>query len=316
MALQLPVRLGTRSSPLALAQAEEVRDRLAQAHPALAAPEAIELVPLSTTGDRVTDRPLAEIGGKGLFTEDIEAALRDGRVHMAVHSMKDVPTWLPDGMVIGGVLPREDPRDALIGNADSIAALPLGATVGSASLRRQAQLLAARPDLSVINFRGNVQTRLRKVAEGQVDATLLALAGLKRLGLDGAAAAVIDADEMLPAVAQGAIGIEIRQADEDTQALLGAINHGPTDIRVRAERAVLDGLKGSCHTPVGVFAELEDGDGMRLRGLLAAPDGTAVFRAERRGAATDGAPMAREIAAELRTAAGPDLCRALGLGEG
>jgi len=316
MALQLPVRLGTRGSPLALAQAEEVRDRLAQAHPALAAPEAIELVPLSTTGDRVTDRPLAEIGGKGLFTEDIEAALRDGRVHMAVHSMKDVPTWLPDGMVIGGVLPREDPRDALIGNADSIAALPRGAIVGSASLRRQAQLLAARPDLSVVNFRGNVQTRLRKVAEGQVDATLLALAGLKRLGLDGAAAAVIDADEMLPAVAQGAIGIEIRHADEDTQALLGAINDGPTDIRVRAERAVLDGLKGSCHTPVGVFAELEDGEGMRLRGLLAAPDGTAVFRAERRGAATDGAPMAREIAAELRTEAGPDLCRALGLGEG
>ncbi|MDJ0949886.1 MAG: hydroxymethylbilane synthase [Alphaproteobacteria bacterium] len=316
MASRHPIRIGTRGSPLALAQANEVRERLRDAHPRLAATDAVEIVPIKTTGDQVTDRPLAEIGGKGLFTQEIEAALQGGRIHMAVHSMKDVPTWLPEGLVIGAVLPREDPRDALIAEVDSISALPAGATVGTSSLRRQAQLLAQRPDLSVTGLRGNVATRLRKVAEGQVAATFLAVAGLRRLGLVDSIAAVLPPEEMLPAVAQGAIGIEMQAEDDETGRLIAAINDAATEARVRTERGLLDGLRGSCTTPVGVYAELDDAGEIWLRALLAAPDGGSVFRAERRGPVADGLAMAKEAAAELRAQAGPALCRQLGLDEG
>ena len=208
------LRLGTRGSPLALAQANEVRARLAAVHPELSEQAAVEIVVITTTGDQVQDRTLAEIGGKGLFTKEIEEALLAGRIDAAVHSMKDVPTWLPEGLEISTILPREDPRDAIFSaGGQDLAGLPAGSVVGTASLRRQAQVLLARPDLKVVPLRGNVETRLRKLAEGQVDATLLAMAGLKRLGKAGEVSAVLAPEDMLPAVAQGAIGLEIRADD-------------------------------------------------------------------------------------------------------
>ena len=251
------LRLGTRGSPLALAQAAEVRSLLAESDPTLAPEGAVETVVIRTTGDKVQDRTLAEIGGKGLFTKEIEEALIEGRIDAAVHSMKDVPTWLPEGLEIACVLAREDARDALFSNAgDSLAGLPEGALVGTASLRRQAQVLAARPDLRVVPLRGNVDTRLRKLAEGQVAATLLAVAGLKRLGRAEAITAPLATEEMLPAVAQGAVGLEIRSDDDRTRAYLAPLQHQETARRVAAERAclaVLDGLlpdadRGFCGT--------------------------------------------------------------------
>lgn len=315
-----PLRIGTRGSPLALAQAHALRDRLAAAHPVLAEPGALEVAAIDTTGDKVLDRPLADIGGKGLFTQEIEAALRQGRVRMAVHSMKDVPTALPAGLVIACMLPRADPRDVLVtgsGGLDAgsgIAGLPTGAVVGTASLRRQAQLLAARPDLRVITFRGNVQTRLRKLAAGAADATLLALAGLQRLGLglgpgqagDGLGAPLA-IDAMLPAVGQGAIGVEIRQDDAECRALLAPLDHVPTTLCVAAERALLAVLDGSCHTPIGVLAVLEGEDRIHIRALLAMPDGSVTHWAERRGAAAEALALARDAGAELCAAAGPEL---------
>lgn len=310
------LRLGTRGSPLAMIQARLVRERLAAANPAL--PE-VEIVPIRTTGDAVTDRPLAEIGGKGLFCKEIEQALLDGRIDLAAHSMKDVETWLPEGLAIACLLPREDPRDALIarprGGAPPrrIADLPEGAVVGTASLRRRAQLLAQRPDLEIVNLRGNVETRLRKLAAGEADAALLALAGLNRLGLAQKATAVLAPEEMLPAVGQGAIGVEARADDEAVGRLLAPLTDRETEICVGAERALLEGLGGSCRTPIGVLAEIEPGGALRLRALLAAPEGDVVLRAERRGPPGDGAAMARDAAAELRAAAGPDLAARLGL---
>ncbi len=301
------LRIGSRGSPLARAQAEETRRRLVAAHPDLAANGAIEVTIITTTGDRVGDRPLADIGGKGLFTKEIEEALLAGAIDIAVHSMKDVPTWLPGGLVIACLLPREDPRDALIANgAQTIAALPRGATVGTASLRRTAQLLMRRPDLEVTAMRGNVHTRLRKFAEGEVDATLLALAGLRRLGLEAeSGAAALDPSEMLPAVAQGAIGIECREADAGVRELLAPIDHAPTARAVAAERALLAELDGSCRTPIAALAEL-DGDGaIHLRGLVAKPDGSAAHTASRRGPAADAAALGADAGRELRAAAGP-----------
>jgi hydroxymethylbilane synthase len=308
------LRLGTRGSPLALAQAREVRARLAAAHAELAAEEAaVEIVVIKTTGDRVQDRTLAEIGGKGLFTKEIEEALSDGRIDGAVHSMKDVPTWLPEGLMIGAVLPREDPRDALFSaRGDSLAALPAGAVVGTASLRRQAQVLLARPDLDVVPFRGNVQTRLRKLAEGRVDATLLAMAGLKRLDLADRVSAVLAPEEMLPAVAQGAIGVEVRRDDAETRALLEPLDDRDSARRVLAERACLEVLDGSCRTPIAALAEISGGAGeLRLRALVCMPDGTRAERAERRGAGADAAALGREAGAELRAKAGPAFFAAL-----
>jgi hydroxymethylbilane synthase len=307
------LKLGTRGSPLALAQAREVCARLAAAHAELAPDGAVEIVVIKTTGDRVQDRPLAEIGGKGLFTKEIEEALLDGSIDAAVHSMKDVPTWLPEGLEISTILPREDPRDAFFSpHGTSLSDLPEGAVVGTASLRRQAQVLLARPDLKVVPFRGNVETRLRKLAEGQVDATLLAVAGLKRLGLAEEIKAVLEPEVMLPAVAQGAVGIEIRAGDERARGFFAPLDDADSARRVTAERACLEVLDGSCRTPIAALAELEGGgETMHLRALVCMPDGTKPQRAERRGAAADAAALGREAGEELRAAAGPAFFAAL-----
>lgn len=298
-----PLRIGTRGSPLALVQANLVRRALADAHPALAAPDAIQVVPIRTTADRITDRPLAEVGGKGLFAKEIEAALLAGDIDVAVHSLKDMETSLPAGLSIGAVLPREDPRDVLIAaRASRVADLPKGARLGTCSLRRQAQLLHARPDLEIVPLRGNVNTRLAKVADGTVDATVLARAGLARLGLSPEGAAPLASEEMLPAAGQGAIAAQCRDDDADVSALLTGITHRESEQRVFAERAALAALDGSCRTPIAAFAEI-DGDRMRLRALVAAPDGTRLYHAERAGAVADGANLGRDAGEELRAAA-------------
>lgn len=307
MALQTPLRLGTRGSPLARIQTDMVRDRLMAAFEDLREPGAIEVVVISTTGDQVADRPLADIGGKGLFCKEIEMALFDGRIDAGVHSMKDMPTWLPDGLVIAAMLERADPRDALIcRKADSIAALPEGAVVGTASLRRQAQILARRPDLKVVNFRGSVGTRLEKLDKGEVDATLLARAGLDRLALPGVQAATLSPEEMLPAVGQGVIGIECRQSDEELIARLAAIDHGPSSQAVRAERAMLDVLDGSCHTPIGAYATIAEGR-LHLRGLVARADGSQCFEIERTGDAGEAVALGQDAGQDLRAQGAAEL---------
>ena len=279
------LRIGTRGSPLALAQARETVARLAAAHGDLAEEGAVETVVIRTTGDKVQDRTLAEVGGKGLFTKEIEEALLEGRIDAAVHSMKDVPTWLPEGLGIAAILPREDPRDALFARAgDSLAGLPAGAVVGTASLRRQAQVLLARPDLKVVPLRGNVGTRLRKLSEGEVDATLLALAGLRRLGVSERATAILAPEDMLPAVAQGAIGLETRLDDTRTRDWIGALNDPESERRVAAERACLEVLDGSCRTPIAALATLNDRAAeVSLSALVCMPDGSQAHRAARAG---------------------------------
>ncbi len=284
---------------LALAQAAEVKARLIAAYPDRLAPIAIEIVVIKTTGDQVQDRPLAEIGGKGLFTKEIEDALLDHSIDLAVHSMKDVPTVLPDGLEIACLLPREDPRDVLISAAgQKLADLPAGAVIGTASLRRQAQLKAQRPDLQVVPLRGNVGTRLAKIARGDAAATLLALAGLKRLGKAEVATQILSIDEMLPAVAQGAIGIEIRSDDLATRQALAPLHHTATAICVAAERACLARLEGSCRTPIAAYAELA-GDQLHLRALLATADGQQMLRDERHGSAADAVQLGIAAAESL-----------------
>ncbi len=301
------VRIGTRGSPLALAQAEMVKAGLARTHAELAPEGAIEIVVIKTTGDQVQDRALSEIGGKGLFTKEIEEALIDGRIDLAVHSMKDVPTHLPDGLEIACLLEREDPRDVLISSkGSSIATLPKGAVVGSASLRRQAQLLALRPDLKIVTLRGNVGTRLNKLAQGDADATLLALAGLKRLGKADVATAILGMTEMLPAVAQGAIGIEIRATDRRMHGLLAPLHHAATEAAVTAERACLAELEGSCRTPIAAHAELTSDGQLHLRALIAKPDGSQLHRDERSGPAAQAAEIGRDSGRCLKSLAGPD----------
>ncbi len=308
------LRIGTRGSPLALAQAHETQRRLIAAHPGLAAPGAIEICVIKTTGDKVQDRPLSEIGGKGLFTKEIEDALLNGAIDLAVHSMKDVPTQLPDGLEISCLLEREDARDVLIANPDlagagsSIATLPKGAVVGSASLRRAAQIKAQRPDLAIVSLRGNVQTRIDKVQRGEAGATLLALAGLKRLGKAAAATAILSIEEILPAVAQGAIGIEARRGDARVAALLAPLNHAPTAARVAAERACLAVLEGSCRTPIAAYAEIAGGD-LHLRALLALPDGSVVHRHAGNAPVGDAGRLGAEIGGWLKGQAGPDFLR-------
>jgi hydroxymethylbilane synthase len=297
------LRIGTRGSRLARAQTDLACRALAAAHPELRVPDALEVVTIRTTGDRVTDRPLAELGGKGLFCKELEAALLERRIDLAVHSVKDLPTWLPAGLVLGAVLEREDPRDVLLARPPaSIAALPEAAVIGTASVRRKAQLLAKRPDLRVVSFRGNVETRLRKLAAGEVDATLLALAGLRRLGI-GHAGVVLGPEEMLPAVGQGAIGIECRADDEASLALLAAIDHAASSACVRAERALLAALDGSCHTPIAGYADMSDA-GLHLRALIARPDGSACLRTGRTGAPEDAETLGRDAGEELRERAG------------
>lgn len=298
-----PLKIGTRGSPLALAQAHETRDRLAAAF-SLAA-EAFEIVVIKVTGDQILDRALKEIGGKGLFTREIEEALLAGDIDIAVHSMKDMPTIQPEGLILDCYLPREDVRDAFVSpGVARLMDLPQGAVVGSSSLRRRAQLAHRRPDLQLVEFRGNVQTRMKKLADGVAAATFLAMAGLNRLGLADVARSAIDPEEMLPAVAQGAIGIERRAADGRVAALLAAIHHRDTGLRLAAERAFLLRLDGSCETPIAGLALL-DGDSLWLRGEVLRPDGTQVITGERRGLATDGAAMGTDLAAELLTRAGP-----------
>ncbi len=303
-----PLRIGTRGSPLALAQAHETRDRLMAAH---GLPEAaFEVVVIHTSGDNramiAADRALKEIGNKGLFTKEIEEALTAGRIDIAVHSMKDMPTAQPAGLVLDCYLPREDVRDAFVSPiAAGIADLPQGAVVGSSSLRRRAQLAARRPDLQLVEFRGNVQTRMRKLADGVVAATFLAMAGLNRLGMAEVARAAIAPEEMLPAVAQGAIGIERRTADAATADLLEAIHDGPTGQRLVAERAFLAALDGSCETPIAGLAELEGG-ALWLRGEIVRPDGSQVLAGERRGPVGDGAALGTDLARELRGRAPKD----------
>lgn len=303
-----PLRIGTRGSALALAQAHETRDRLMAAHGLPA--EAFRIVPIKTTGDRVLDRPLKEIGGKGLFTREIEDALIGHEIDIAVHSMKDMPTIQPEGLVIDCLLPREDVRDAFVSpHAARIADLPQGAVVGSSSLRRRAQLAHRRPDLILVEFRGNVQTRLQKLADGVAVATFLAMAGLSRLDMIHVAAGAIDPDEMLPAVAQGAIGVERRRDDDDCAALLAAIHHRPTGLRVGAERAFLKRLDGSCQTPIAGLAEL-DGDRLILRGEILRPDGSEVVSGRREGASADAASLGDDLARELLERAGPGFLQA------
>ena len=294
---QSPLKIGTRGSPLALAQAYETRSRLMVAH---GLPEdALEIVVIKTTGDRVLDRPLKEIGGKGLFTKEIEDAMLQGGIDIAVHSMKDMPTAQPEGLLLDCYLPREDVRDAFVSTAiGQLSDLPQGAVVGSSSLRRRAQLANRRPDLQLVEFRGNVQTRLKKLAEGVAQATFLAMAGLNRLGMAHVARSAIEVEEMLPAVAQGAIGIERRADDTRCEALLAAIHHGPTGQRLAAERAFLKELDGSCETPIAGLATLEGSD-VWLRGEILRPDGSESIAAEGRASISDAAALGTDLARQL-----------------
>ena len=292
-----PLKIGTRGSPLALWQAHEVRRCLGVA---FGLPdEAFEIVVIKVTGDQILDKPLKEIGGKGLFTREIEEALIDGAIDIAVHSMKDMPTAQPEGLVLDCYLPREDVRDGFVSpGIASLADLPQGAVVGSSSLRRRAQLALRRPDLKLVEFRGNVQTRMRKLEDGVAVATFLAMAGLNRLGMAHVARAAIAPEEMLPAVAQGAIGIERRVADERVEWLLSAIHHSETGVRLAAERGMLARLDGSCETPIAGLAMLE-GDALWLRGEILRPDGSESITGERRGAVADAAALGRDLAEEL-----------------
>lgn len=301
------LRIGTRGSPLALAQAHEARDRLIAAHPDLSEPGAVEILIIKTTGDVVLDRPLSEIGGKGLFTKELDDAMLRGDIDIAVHSMKDVATVLPDGIVLPVMLEREDPRDAFMClKAKSLAELPDGALVGTASLRRQSIIRNRFPHLRVEILRGNVQSRMRKLEDGVVDATLLAMAGLNRLGLTHHAAAVLSVDEMLPAVGQGAIGITCREDDAAAEHWLLPLTHRKTFVRVTCERAFLRTLDGSCRTPIAGLAMLsDDGRELSFHGLIARPDGSEVLETTRRGPADQAEAMGRDAGEDLLSRAGP-----------
>jgi hydroxymethylbilane synthase len=290
-----PFRIATRKSPLALWQAEHVRERLRAAHPGLE----VELVTMSTRGDRVLDSPLAKIGGKGLFVKELEQGMLAGDADIAVHSMKDVPVEFPEGLGIGAILEREDPHDAFVSNRfDAVAALPEAAVVGTSSLRRQCQLRAVRPDLDIRDLRGNVGTRLGKLDNGDYDAIVLACAGLKRLGLGDRIAGTIDADTMLPAIGQGIIGIETRLDDARVGELLTPLHDADTAVRLAAERSLNATLAGGCQAPVAGHAVLEGGE-LRLRGLVGWPDGSDIVRGEISGQADDAESLGRTLAEDL-----------------
>jgi len=293
----LKLKLGTRGSPLALAQAHMVQKSLAEAHRIDAA--LIEIVIIKTTGDAILDRPLEEAGGKGLFTKELDVALIAGAIDFAVHSAKDLPTLLPPEILIAGYMPREDTRDVWISPvASHPRALPEGAKVGTASLRRGAMLKRLRPDLEIMLLRGNVQTRLGKVAAGEFSGTLLALAGLKRLGLTAHVTAILEADEFLPAAGQGAIGITARAGDETVQSQLAPILDRPTGIALAAERAFLAVLDGSCKTPIGAQAKVSD-QNLTFRGLLLRPDGSDAVEATVAGLAADAAALGEDAARQI-----------------
>lgn len=300
--MQTTLKIGTRGSPLALAQAHEAQARMMAAHRLPG--EAFEIVVISTSGDRIQDRPLSEAGGKGLFTKEIEEALLARRIDIAVHSSKDMPTVLPDGLELSAFLPREDARDAFIGKAAKrIADLPRGAKVGSSSLRRQALIRRMRPDLDVVMFRGNVQTRLRKLDEGVADGTILAYAGLKRLGLDNVVTDLMSLEIFPPAPGQGAICIESRIGDADVEKMLAAIHDVPTGQALACERAFLAALDGSCRTPIAGHATISS-ESLSFAGLIISPDGTASHEVRLDGPARDAARIGAEAAKAVRARAG------------
>ncbi|WP_313118214.1 hydroxymethylbilane synthase [Ectopseudomonas guguanensis] len=289
------IRIATRKSALALWQAEYVKARLEQAHPGLK----VSLVPMVSRGDKLLDAPLAKIGGKGLFVKELETALLENEADIAVHSMKDVPMDFPEGLGLYCICEREDPRDAFVSNTyDSLDALPAGSVVGTSSLRRQAQLLARRPDLKIQFLRGNVNTRLAKLDAGEYDAIILAAAGLIRLGFEDRIRSSISAEDSLPAGGQGAVGIECRSADSDVHALLAPLHHHKTALRVTAERALNKHLNGGCQVPIACYALLE-GDQLWLRGLVGQPDGGLLLRAEERAASSDAEALGVRVAEAL-----------------
>jgi hydroxymethylbilane synthase len=301
------LRIATRKSPLAMWQAEHVAAALKRQHPGLH----VEIIGMSTQGDRILDIPLANIGGKGLFLKELEEGLLDGRADIAVHSMKDVPPELPPGLHLPVIMEREDPCDAFISNHyGRVDELPQGARVGTASLRRQCQLLARRPDLQIRVLRGNVNTRLAKLDAGDYDAIILAASGLKRLGLEGRIRSIISAEDSLPAVGQGALGIECRVGDERVLRLIEPLRHAPSETRVTAERAVSRRLQGSCQVPLGVYALLEDGE-LYLRALIGTPDGKQILRGEIRGEPAQAEVLGSKLGEELLARGGDRILAAL-----
>lgn len=298
------LRIGSRGSALALVQARLVRRRLAAAHGV--AEETIEIRSITTSGDRLTEAPLSEVGGKGLFSKEIEGALEAGEIDLGVHSSKDMATRLPAGLVLAAFLEREDIRDAFVSlTAKSIDELPHGAKLGSSSLRRASQMLRARPDLAIVPFRGNVDTRLRKLADGVADATLLAVAGLNRLGRQHEITSYLDPERFPPAPAQGAIGLEIRANDRRTADLIGPLDHGPTSVAVRAERALLGALDGSCRTAIGALSRI-DGATLHLTGEILSPDGSIAVHGSHSGAVSAPEAVGHELGQMLRDKAGSD----------
>lgn len=290
-----PIRIATRKSPLAMWQAEFVKAELEQAHPGLV----VELLPMVTKGDIILDTPLAKVGGKGLFVKELEVAMLEGRADIAVHSMKDVPVEFPEGLGLVTICERDDPRDAFVSNNyDSIDDLPQGAIVGTSSLRRQCQLRSQRPDLIINDLRGNVNTRLRKLDEGQYDAIILATAGLKRLKMNDRIRCEIAPEISLPAVGQGAVGIECRLNDKRVRQLLAPLNHQPTATRVLCERAMNNRLQGGCQVPIGSYAELQD-DTIWLRALVGEPDGSIIVRSEISGPIANAEQLGETLADEL-----------------
>jgi hydroxymethylbilane synthase len=298
-----PLRIGSRGSPLALVQARQAQRALAKACGVVA--EQIEIKIIRTSGDKIQDRPLADAGGKGLFTKEIEEALLSGAIDFAVHSSKDIPAVLPAGLTLAAFLPREDPRDALVSRiGKSLGELPRNALVGTSSPRRQALLMRARPDLRIAPLRGNVETRLRKIDAGEMEAAVLAVAGLKRLGLFSAIATALEVEEFLPAAGQGAIAIETRANDESARAHAAAVDDADTHTALAAERAFLAALGGSCRTPIAGHARIEGDDAVRFRGLIAKTDGSNAIEVSRQGRRTDAAALGADAGHEIRTRAG------------
>ncbi len=301
------VRIATRKSPLAMWQAEYVRDRLMEAHPGLQ----VELMGMITQGDKILDSPLAKIGGKGLFVKELEVSMLEGETDIAVHSMKDVPVELPEGLHLAVICKREDPRDAFVSNDfKSLAELPQGARVGTSSLRRQCQIRAQRPDLKILDLRGNVNSRLRKLDEGEYDAIILAAAGLIRLGFNERITQFIDTDISLPAIGQGAVGIECRRDDARINALLAPLNDVATNIRVLAERAMNHRLEGGCQVPIGGHATL-NGDTLHMRGLVGQPDGSEIIRGEISGSAAEAETLGIRLADDLLSRGAGAILKAL-----
>ena len=306
------LRIGTRGSPLALTQTGTVIEALKNAHPLLKQKGAVEMVVITTTGDRVQNRLLAEVGGKGMFTKELDEALLDDQIDIGIHSMKDMPTYLPDGIALHAIMPREDVRDAFVSKKHgSFGDLPEGATLGTASLRRRSQVLNTRPDLRVVPLRGNVDTRLQKIETGEADATILALAGLKRLGKEEAATEIMETDLLLPAVGQGSLAATCRMEDAGANALLAGLAEPTTTAAIIAERAMLVVLDGSCHSPIAGLARPDGKGNLDMRGLIARPNGTEVADMTATAPMTDAQDLGRSLAEDLLVKAGPGILEAI-----